>query len=233
MRLLVLGEYNPAWETHRATDAAIAETRTALNLVLDTSWCSTESVTPELLAQSDGFWIATGTPYKSMARALDVIRHARERGVPCLATCQGFQHLMLEYARSFLGIENPAHAEYDPAAPKPFISALACSLRGQEGEVQLAAGSRAAQIYGSARTVERFYCSYGIAPEFVPHIRKSDAICVSGTDANGDIRIVEYRDHPFMIGTLFVPQARSQPGRPHLLVSEFLRAIKEGERRRR
>lgn len=224
-RLVILGEYRPDWETHRATDAAIGHARAALNVELDATWCSTEAVTPAALREASGFWIATGTPYKSLSCALDVIRHARERGVPCLATCQGFQHLMLEHARAFLGIERPVHEEYDSKAQAPFISALTCSLRGQEGEVRLVAGSRVAEIYGSVRTTERFYCNYGISPAFVPRIKKADAIRISGTDANGDIRIVEYREHPFMIGTLFVPQARSQPGQPHPLISAFVRAI--------
>lgn len=45
---------------------------------------------------------------------------------------------------------------------------------------------------------------------------------VSGVDADGEVRIMEL--HPFFIGTLFVPQARSVRGQPHPIVLEFCRA---------
>jgi CTP synthase (UTP-ammonia lyase) len=226
-KLVILGEHNPAWETHQATDAAIAHAQEALGVALDVAWVSTEEFGPRVLDDVAGLWVATGLPYKNRGRALDVVQTARERGVPCLATCQGFQHFMLEHARAFLGIADPGHAEYDPAAERPFISELACSLRGQAGEVQIAEGSRAFAAYGAGRTTERYYCSYGVDPGFVSRLDRT-VLRISGTDAQGGIRIVEYRGHPFMVGTLFVPQVRSQPGQPHPLALAFVRAMAAG-----
>jgi CTP synthase (UTP-ammonia lyase) len=36
--------------------------------------------------------------------------------------------------------------------------------------------------------------------------------------------VLELPGHPFFLGTLYVPQARSTAARPHPLVTEFLRA---------
>ena len=44
-----------------------------------------------------------------------------------------------------------------------------------------------------------------------------------GEDDNGEIRIVEIRDHPFYIGTLFVPQVRSTERKPRVFVTAFLK----------
>ena len=49
-------------------------------------------------------------------------------------------------------------------------------------------------------------------------------LCVTGTDADGEVRIVELPDHPFFVATLFVPQASSTPEDPHLLVTAFVAA---------
>jgi CTP synthase (UTP-ammonia lyase) len=45
-----------------------------------------------------------------------------------LGTCGGYQHVVLEYARSVLGFADAAHAEYDPYASELFITVLSCSL---------------------------------------------------------------------------------------------------------
>lgn len=42
-------------------------------------------------------------------------------------------------------------------------------------------------------------------PAFVPRLQFG-TLRVSGSDATGKIRVVEYANHPFLIGTLFVPQ---------------------------
>lgn len=221
--VVIVGEYNPAWETHGFTNAAIEHSQRALNISLAVTWCSTQEITRSILESASGFWMATGTPYQSMANALDVIRYAREHEVPCLGTCQGFQHIMLEYAQSFLGFDNPGHAEYEQNFEKPFIAELSCSLKGQVTEVAILEDSRVFAIYGSTRTTEKYYCSYGINPDFVPCINHG-SIRISGVDAAGEIRIVEYPQHPFLIGTLFVPQARSAAENPHPLITAFVKA---------
>lgn len=223
-KMVIIGEHNSAWETHRFTNAALEHAQQALSVELTVEWCSTQAVSHAVLATASGFWIATGTPYQQMENALAVIRYARLQGIPCLGTCQGFQHIMLEYAQSFLGMAQPGHAEYDSSNEPPFIAELACSLRGQEAEVLLAEGSLARNFYAAARTIEKFYCSYGINPAFVPRLQDGP-LRVAGRDAAGEIRVVEYPDHPFLIGTLFVPQAHSQPGNPHPLITAFVQAI--------
>jgi CTP synthase (UTP-ammonia lyase) len=223
-QLVIVGDYHPEWETHRATDAAIAHAQAAIGRPLQAEWVATAELTRERFDAADGLWIATGAPYHSMDNVLDAIRHAREHGVPCLGTCQGFQHLMLEFARSHLGLDRPGHAEYDPALPEPFIAALPCSLRGRDLIVEFTPGSLAAKAYGTRRATERYFCGYAVNPAFRPRVA-AGPIRISGRDAFDEIRVVEYPAHPFMVGTLFVPQVRSQPGQPHPLVTAFLRAI--------
>ena len=45
------------------------------------------------------------------------------------------------------------------------------------------------------------------------------------TELNGEVRIIEMPDHPFFVGTLFVPRSQSTELMPHRLVSGFLRAV--------
>ncbi len=222
--LAILGEFNPGFAPHAATSAAIAHSCEASRLEVCAEWVSTAALDETLFDRCHGLWVAPGSPYKDLEKVLWAIRVARESGVPCLGTCGGFQHIILEYARNVLGIADAQHAEYDPYASRLFISRLDCSLVGREMELRLQPDSRVARIYGSAQVRERYYCNFGVAPEAV-ELLKTGPLRVVGSDAEGDVRVVELPGHPFFIGTLFVPQALSSPEKPHPLVTAFLEAV--------
>jgi CTP synthase (UTP-ammonia lyase) len=222
--IALLGEYSPSFEPHAATNAAIAHSNEALGTAVGTQWVSTEHIDDTLFRRYQGIWVAPGSPYKSLNKTLRAIRYAREHGVPCLGTCGGFQHMIIEYARNALGFADAQHAEYDPYASDLFISTLACSLAGRDMTLTFTPGSRVAEIYGALSAREAYYCNFGVNPEKVS-LLKSGALEISGSDEEGEVRVVELPDHPFFFGTLFVPQARSEPGRPHPLVNAFITSV--------
>jgi len=223
-QIAILGEFTPSFAPHAATNAAIAHACAAGGLDVRASWISTEAIDASLFTQFDGIWVAPGSPYKNMNQTLWAICQARENGVPCFGTCGGFQHIILEYARNVLGFADAQHAEYDPYASRLFISRLACSLVGREMELRLQPDSQVARIYGTVQTRERYYCNFGVAPDAV-ELLKSGPLRVVGSDAEGEVRVIELPSHPFFIGTLFVPQTLSTPEKPHPLVTAFLESV--------
>ncbi|WP_415878208.1 glutamine amidotransferase-related protein [Methylomonas sp. TEB] len=222
--IALLGEYTPTFPPHLATNAAIEHAKAALGLEINADWVSTEDIDQTLFERYSGLWIAPGSPYKNMDKTLSAIRHARENNIPCFGTCGGFQHMILEYARNVLGFKDAQHAEYDPYASSLFISQLACSLAGRQLPLTFKPGSRVADIYGASTAGEQYYCNFGINPNYI-EVLKQGSLLITGADVEGEIRVIEWPDHPFFIGTLFVPQARSTPEQPHPLVSAFLRAV--------
>lgn len=222
--LAIIGEFDPTFPPHPATNAAIGHSTLAHGLDIRAEWVSTADVDPALLDRYAGIWVAPGSPYKSLERTLSAIRHARERGVPCFGTCGGFQHIVLEYARNVLGFQDAQHAEYDPYASNLFVTALTCSLAGREMELQFLQGSRVARCYGALSAREAYYCNFSVDPAKVDLLRRGP-LQVTGWDAEGELRVVELPDHPFFVATLFVPQSRSTAEQPHPLVSAFLSAV--------
>jgi CTP synthase (UTP-ammonia lyase) len=222
--IAILGEYDSAFEPHPATDAAIAHSAAALGTDVTATWISTSDIDRSLFDMRDGLWVAPGSPYKDLVKTLDAIRYAREHCVPCFGTCGGMQHLVLEYARNVLGFQDAQHAEYDPYASLLFVSELACSLAGRDMELRLVPGSHVAAMYGTTAVVERYYCNFGVHPDRVATLA-SGPLRIVGSDAEGDVRVVELPGHPFFVGTLYVPRARSTPDAPHPLVSAFLRTV--------
>lgn len=222
--IALLGEYTPTFPPHASTNAAIEHSRNLLGGDITARWVSTEDIDQKLFDQYAGIWVAPGSPYKSMEKTLWAIRYARENKIPCFGTCGGFQHIVIEYARNVLGFKDAQHAEYDPYASSLFISQLACSLSGREMQLTFVPGSQVAAIYGALSAKEHYYCNFGVNPDCI-HELKRGPLNISGSDAEGEIRVIEHPEHPFFIGTLFVPQTRSTPERPHPLVTAFLGAI--------
>lgn len=222
--IALLGEYTPTFPPHTATDAAIKHSQNLLNVDITTHWISTEDIDPKLFENYAGIWIAPGSPYKNMEKTLWAIRYARENNIPCFGTCGGFQHIVIEYARNLLGFKDAHHAEYDPYASNLFISQLSCSLAGREMPLNFVSGSRIAKIYGSLSATEQYYCNFAVNPDYVNAL-KQGVLNISGSDEEGEIRVIEDTNHRFFIGTLFVPQARSTFENPHPLVTAFLKTV--------
>jgi CTP synthase (UTP-ammonia lyase) len=220
----IIGEYDANFDPHPATSSAIEHSRAALVTDVAYEWVSTSELNDEFFERFSGLWVAPGSPYKDIAKTLRAIRFARENRVPTFGTCGGFQHMMIEYARNVLGIMDAQHAEYDPYASCLFISELECSLAGREMKLQFSEGSKVAEIYGATVATERYYCNFGMNPDYLEQI-KSGPLQIVGSDCEGEVRVIEHPDHPFFIGTLFVPQMLSMPDHPHPLVSAFVAEV--------
>jgi CTP synthase (UTP-ammonia lyase) len=132
--------------------------------------------------------------------------------------------MIIEHVRNVLGFRDADHQETSPDASRLAITALSCSLVGQEHEVKLIDDSLAAAWYGTDLSTEDYYCNYGVNPDFVPQLEDS-GLFVGATDNEGDVRLVERRDHPFFVGTLFLPQTRSRPNALHPVLRAFAEAV--------
>jgi CTP synthase (UTP-ammonia lyase) len=225
--IAIVGDFNPSNQSHIATNAALEHCSESLSSPVEHRWIGTEELArpdgPRRLADVRGFWIAPGSPYKSMDGALLAIRTARERRSPLLGTCGGFQHIILEYARNVLGFADAQHEDTHPHASRQFISRLTCSLVGRTMTITLQPDSLVARAYGRTTVQEQYRCNFGVNPDYVDVLRSS-VLRIVGSDDEGVVRVVELAEHPFFVGTLFVPQLTSTPSAPHPLVSGFIRA---------
>jgi CTP synthase (UTP-ammonia lyase) len=86
----VVGDFDPGSRPHRAAEVALAHAAAASGIAIDVRWVPTGSPTAAdavaRLDAFDGFWIAPGSPYRSLDGALRAIRFARERDWPLVAT---------------------------------------------------------------------------------------------------------------------------------------------------
>jgi len=231
IRIGLIGDYDEEVKAHVAIPKAIQLAANELGCEVEVDWIATPTLEQDYerkLAGYQAVWTVPASPYASMQGALNGIRFARERQVPFLGTCGGFQHMIIEYARNVLGLSEADHAEENPAASILLVAPLTCSVSELTNTFILTPGSKVAKVYGNSEIVEQYgICNYGLNPEFTPLLEQA-GLRVVGVDTNGETRIMELDQHPFFVGTLFQPERSAFKNIVHPLIKAFLHAAIAG-----
>ena len=220
----LVGDHDPEVVAHRAIPKALGRAALSLGRTVDPVWIGTEEVAddPEgSLASMHAIWCVPASPYRSMEGALAAIRRARERGIPFLGTCGGFQHAIVEFARNVAGLDDADHAETNPGGGTLVISGLACSLRA--GRVRVEEESILGNAYGAREIAEEYQCSYGLNLHF-RGVLEANGMRFTAFDPDGGVRAMELPSHPFFVGTLFQPERAALRNTTPPLVTAFVRA---------
>jgi CTP synthase (UTP-ammonia lyase) len=90
VRIGVIGDFEPSYHSHFATNAALYDAATKLKVALLLRWIPTPSLdgadAPKILSQWDGLIAGPGSPYKSFTGMLRGIEFARAQNWPFTGT---------------------------------------------------------------------------------------------------------------------------------------------------
>ncbi len=226
IKIGLIGDYNPDVTAHIAIPKALQLSSKKFNCKVQYIWLDTDLINRkyfDALNSFNGLWAVPATPYKDMDGALSAIKFARENNIPFLGTCGGFQHAVIEYFRNVIGIKDADHFESNPETSTPVISALSCSMVEKNGDIFLEDSTFAKRIFSSEKTNETYHCNYGFNQDYLELLKKSD-LRISGYNENKEVRIVELKNHPFFIATLFQPERSSLKNKTHPLIDAFVEA---------
>lgn len=237
IRIGILGDFNPEFRSHHATNDALQHAAKKLGVAVESSWIPTPSLlelgADAVLASYDGLWGSAGSPYKSFDGMLAGIEYARVHDRPYLGTCGGFQYALIECVRNVEGIRDATTAEEEPKAKNIVIYPVSCAvpnraanapkLSGVVPNIHLEKGSRLASCYETEDVSEEYFCNFEMNPEFEAAVVKAGFPVVARGE-RGECRAIESPRHRFYIASLFQPQLGSREDRPHPVVVEFVRA---------
>ena len=90
IRIGIIGDFEPAYHSHFATNAALYDAATKLRVPLELRWLPTPSLdipdAKKMLERCDGLIASPGSPYKSFNGMLRGIEFARTRNWPFVGT---------------------------------------------------------------------------------------------------------------------------------------------------
>jgi CTP synthase (UTP-ammonia lyase) len=190
-------------------------------LPVETEWVPTDSGFD--VTAYDGVWLVPGSPYADDAAVLRALTVVRESGIPFLGTCGGMQYAVLEYVAHVLG--GPAtHAESDGESDDNVVTALACSLYGEERLVTPVPGTRFAS-WVAEPFVGMHFCNYAPTPAVVARLEEAGVV-VGATAPDAGAEVLEFPDHPFYVTSMFQPHVGALAGAPvHPLVDAFMESV--------
>ncbi len=150
--------------------------------------------------------------------------------------------MVIEYARSELGLEGASSSEFDPDTKFPVIATMEeqqdiVSGDGDMGgtmrlgayDAVLAPGSITAEVYGSERVSERHRHRYEVNNSYRGRLEEAGLVFSGLSPDRSLVEFVELpRDvHPYFVATQAHPEFKSRPTRPHPLFAGLVGAALE------
>jgi CTP synthase len=197
---------------------------------VDVEWIQAEHL-PDLLREGklsdlDGIVIPGGFGERGIEGKVAAAKWAREANVPCLGICLGLQVMVIDFARSVLGLEGSNSSEFDVQSPHRVIDLmdeqrevvdLGGTMRLGVYPAALRVGSQVHNVYGKEVVYERHRHRYEVNPRYHRRLEEGGLV-LSGLSPDGRLcEFVELPGHPWWVGTQAHPEFLSRPERAHPL----------------
>ncbi|WP_242493710.1 CTP synthase [Sanguibacter massiliensis] len=201
--------------------------------------CQTPQSAREALEGVDAVLVPGGFGVRGIEGKIGALRWARENKVPTLGICLGLQAMVMEYARTVLGLEGASSSEFDVDTQHPVVATMEEQQAFVEGagdlggtmrlgayDAVLAEGSVVAGVYGTTRVSERHRHRYEVNNAYRAQIAEAGLV-FSGTSPDGSL--VEYVElpadvHPYYVSTQAHPEFKSRPTNAHPLFAGLVAA---------
>lgn len=194
------------------------------------------------LKELDGIIVPGGFGERGVEGKIKTIQFARENKIPYLGLCYGMQLMVIEFARNVLGLEEANTTEVNRETPHPVIDIIPEQKKNLEDHnygatmrlgaypAQLKENTIAFEAYGKTEISERHRHRWEVNPKYIEQLEKGGMIFSGASPDKKLMEIAELptSDHPFMLGTQFHPEFKSNPIDAHPLFSKFIeKASKE------
>ena len=232
VRIGLVGKYVELQDAYISHREAFSHITGKTGIGVEIKWINSDDLFRDdsLLDDVHGIIVPGGFGYRGFEGKLRAAQIARERRIPYVGICLGFQVAVVEFARNVLGLKNASSTEFDPNTPDPVIDLLPEQYGVQEmggtmrlgsRKVLLKEGTLARHLYKAETVMERHRHRYEVNPEYIERFQKAGMI-FSGTDEEKiRMEIAEIPTHPGMISVQYHSEFLSRPLRPSV-VHEFL-----------
>ncbi|MDG6250815.1 glutamine hydrolyzing CTP synthase [Methanocalculus sp.] len=222
-------------DVYMSIKEALKHAGRSLSTEVNIRWIDAEDCEDSAFNEVDGILIPGGFGTRGIEGKISAIRCAREKKIPLLGLCLGFQLAVVEYARNIAGFSDAISAEIGDGTHVIMILPeqedevdLGGTMRLGDYPVTITPGTIADRIYKAPEVIERHRHRYEVNPEYIP-VLEEHGLIFSGRNGNR-MEILEISDHPFFFATQFHPEFRSRPTRPSPPFLGFVTACKTGKK---
>jgi len=232
----VAGKYTILKDAYKSIWEALGHAGTANNVVTEIEYVDVEGKNlKDELKEANAILVPGGFGERGIEGKIEVIRYARENGIPFLGLCLGMQCAVIEFARNVCGMKGANSTEFDPKTRYPVIDMMleqkkltqkGGTMRLGEYPCEIKKDSLAFRAYKKSLVFERHRHRYELNNEY-RDILESKGLRITG-ECRGRrlVEIIELRNHPWFVAVQFHPEFKSRPNRPHPLFVDFIKAAK-------
>ncbi|KDE09702.1 CTP synthase [Microbotryum lychnidis-dioicae p1A1 Lamole] len=190
----------------------------------------------QAVCTANGILVPGGFGFRGTEGMIAAAKWAREKKVPYLGICLGFQIAVIEFARHVVGIKEAHSAELMETTPDPVIifmpeiskthlgGTMRLGLRPTQFQPNTE-WSKVRQLYGGAEMIwERHRHRYEVNPIYVQRIEEK-GLLFTGKDEKGErMQVAELKDHPYFAGLQAHPEFCTRPLNPSPAYLGFIAA---------
>jgi CTP synthase len=241
--IAVVGKYTDLKDSYISIAEALKHAGYEIDTAVNIKWVESIDLEDdpnkvEVLKDVDGILVPGGFGKRGSEGKILAIKYAREKNIPYLGICFGFQLAAVEYARNVLGLIGSNSAEIDSKTNHPVIDLLpeqkkvkqmGGTMRLGEIPVDIQEGTLASDTYGKLKIGERHRHRFEVNPDYIEKFESTGAVFSARSDKDRRMEILEIPNHQFFVATQFHPEFKSRPQKPSPAFLSFIRAAVENK----
>ena len=237
VKIAMVGKYVTLADSYVSVNHALKHAGAQIGKSVDIGLIDSESITDyNILSDYDGVLVPGGFGTRGSEGIIQTANYARERDIPYLGICFGFQLAAVAFGRNVLNLKDANSAEIKADAQNPVVdllpeqkdvSDMGGSLRLGANEIRIKENTNANKIYDNLTINKRHRHRYEINKKYIPEFEKNGLIFSAESDGGKRMEMLEIPSHKFYLGVQFHPEFNSRPGFPEESFVSFLKAASE------
>ncbi len=237
VKIAMVGKYVTLADSYVSVNHALKHAGAQTGKSIDIDWIDSESITDfTILSKYDGILVPGGFGTRGSEGIIQTANYTREKNIPYLGICFGFQLAAIAFGRNVLNLEDANSAEIKNDTKNPIvdilpeqkgISGMGGSLRLGANEITIKNDTNAQKIYNAVTIHKRHRHRYEINKEYVAEFEKNGLVFSAESDGGKRMEILEITSHKFYLGVQFHPEFSSRPGFPEESFTAFIKAASE------
>ncbi|ORY73399.1 CTP synthase N-terminus-domain-containing protein [Leucosporidium creatinivorum] len=238
--VVLVGKYTALQDSYTSVVKSLEHAALQCSRKLVITWVEASDLEPEAQAAkpkefhaawqavctANGILVPGGFGLRGTEGMIAAAKWAREKQIPYLGICLGFQVAVIEFCRNVLGLEEAHSAELLETTPDPVIIFMPeISKTHLGGTMRLGLRptifqkgtewSKVRQLYGGSEIIwERHRHRYEVNPAYVDRI-EAKGLRFTGKDEKGErMQVAELEDHPYFAGLQAHPEFCTRPLNP-------------------
>ncbi|GAA5945365.1 hypothetical protein JCM3775_002200 [Rhodotorula graminis] len=248
--ICLVGKYTSLQDSYTSVVKSLEHASMQCGRKLQITWVEASDLEPEAqherpqefhaawqaVCTANGILVPGGFGLRGTEGMIAAAKWAREKNIPYLGICLGFQVATIEFARNVLGLKDAHSAELVDTTPDPVIIFMPeISKTHLGGTMRLGLRptvfqrdtewSKVRQLYGNGEVIwERHRHRYEVNPAYVDRI-EAKGFKFTGRDERGErMQVAEIKDHKYFVGLQAHPEFCTRPLNPSPAFLGFIAA---------